>query len=430
MHYLTISFNHKNSTITIRDRLAFPEDEMSACLGKINSHSAIDESILLSTCNRMEIFVSCNSVVDATEHIFTLLAERSGLSLEELEGRADVFDDKGAIHHLFTVASSLDSMVIGETQIAGQLKDAYRFSHSNKFCAQKISRAIHHSLKCAAEVRNVSNISSKPVSVASVAVAQAKSKIGEIKGKSALVVGAGEMSVIIAKHLVSGGADVTIINRTRSKADAIAEEVGCKVDDFESLEKLAHASTMLFTSTGAKEPILTNAIVRSQEFTRFWFDIAIPRDVDLEDQDGILLFRVDDLKEIVNENLTMREDEAKACYVIVGRYTMEFFEWLKSLSVEPMIKDIYLRAYNAAEAETQRAVNKGFIPSEYADQALKLSEQAMKRFLHDMTANMRDVSGQTKSDILVESLKFLLAEREESCPINIYMKKETDSDEI
>lgn len=414
----------------IREKLAFPDEEMNACLSKINSHSAIDESLLLSTCNRMEIFISCNSVIDATEHLFTLLAERSGMSLEELEGRADVFEDQGAIHHLFTVASSLDSMVIGETQIAGQLKDAYRYAHSNNFCAQKISRAIHHSLKCAAEVRNVSDISSKPVSVASVAVAQAKSKIGEIRGKSALVVGAGEMSVIIAKHLLSGGADVTIINRTRSKAEAIAEEVGCKVDDFEALEKLAHTSTMLFTSTGAQEPILTDDIVTSQEFTRYWFDIAIPRDVDLEDRDGILLFRVDDLKEIVNENITMREDEAKACYVIVGRYTMEFFDWLQSLSVEPMIKEIYLRAQQAAEAETERVISSGFIPSEYRAQAQKLSEQALKRFLHDMTANMRDVSGETKSDILMESLNFLLAEREKSCPMSIYMKKETNSYEI
>ncbi len=416
MHYLTISFNHKNTTLAIREKLAYQDSELDGCLSKINDHPAVNEALLLSTCNRMEVFTSCSSVMDASEHIFTLLSERSGISLQELEGRADVFEDQGAIHHLFTVASSLDSMVVGETQIAGQLKDAYRFSHAHGHCAQKISRAVHYAFKCAAEVRNVSDISSKPVSVASVAVAQAKQMLDTLQGHTALVIGAGEMSVIIAKHLLAGGADVTLVNRTRSKAEEIGSELGCKVADFDELESLLHTHTMLFTSTGSQEPIITDSLVRERTEERYWFDIAVPRDIELDDRDGIHLFRVDDLKEIVNENITMREDEAKACYVVVGRYTMEFFDWIKSLSVEPMIKELYMRAHEAAVEETERAVNKGFIPKEYRDQAQKMSEQALKRFLHGMTKRIRDVSGQTKSDILVDSMKFILGEEGENLP--------------
>ena len=416
MHYLTISFNHKNSTLAIREKLAFPEDEMSACLNKINDHTSINEAILISTCNRMEIFTSCSSVIDASEHIFTLLSDRSDISLEELEGRADVFEDQGAIHHLFTVASSLDSMVVGETQIAGQLKDAYRFSHRNGFCSQKISRAVHYAFKCAAEVRNVSDISSKPVSIASVAVAQAKQKIAELDGKSALVIGAGEMSVIIAKHLVSGGADVTIMNRTRTKAEEIAQDVGCSVRDFDQLADAVNDYKLIFTSTGAQEPIIVDSMIKEIDFRRYWFDIAVPRDIEHIENDMIHLFRVDDLKDILNDNITLREDEAKAAYVVVGRYTMEFFDWLKSLSVEPMIKEVYLRAHNAAVLETERALSKGFIPKGHREQALKMSEQAVKRFLHDITGRIRDVSGQTKSDILIESLKYMLGDKGEDLP--------------
>jgi glutamyl-tRNA reductase len=414
MHYLTISFNHKNTTITIREKLAYQDSELDGCLKKINAHPSVNEAILLSTCNRMEIITSCKSVSDASEHIFTLMADRSGLSLEELEGRADVFEDQGAIHHLFTVASSLDSMVVGETQIAGQLKDAYRFSHAKGHCAQKISRAVHYAFKCAAEVRNVSDISSKPVSVASVAVAQAKKELGSLEGVKSLVVGAGEMSVIVAKHLKAAGADVVLINRTFEKAQSVAGETGVKAAPFETLETEVNTASLLFTSTGSQEPIISDGCLVSRSMHRYWFDIAIPRDIEIEDREGISLFRVDDLKEIVNENITLREDEAKRCYVIVGRYTMEFFDWLKTLSVEPLIKELYVRADNAARAETARAIEKGFIPEAYEQQALKMNQQVIKRFLHDMTQRIRDVSGQTKADIVVDSMKFLLGDDDDT----------------
>ncbi len=416
MYYLTISFNHKNSTLAIREKLAFPEDEVEACLAKINEHEAINETFLVSTCNRMEIFASCSNVSGGSEHIFMMLSERSGISLEELEGRADFFEDQGAIHHLFTVASSLDSMVVGETQIAGQLKDAYRFSHSHGFCDQKVSRAVHFAFKCAAEVRRVTDISSKPVSIASVAVAQARQKISDLTDKSALVIGAGEMSVIIAKHLVSNGANVTIMNRTLHKAEEIAKEVGCKVVAFETLPEAVNEFRFIFTSTGSKKPIIVKEMVEEREFSRYWFDIAVPRDIEQVDHETIQIFRVDDLQEIVSDNLTMREDEAKAAYTVVGRHTIEFFDWLKSLSVEPMIKEMYLRAHVAAVEETDRVIAKGFIDKAYREQALKMSEQSIKRFLHDLTSNMRDTTGLEKSDILVESLKFLLGKEGENLP--------------
>ena len=408
MHYLTISFTHKNSTLEIREKLAFPEHDKGACLAKITEHGAVNEAILISTCNRMEIFCSCSSVIDATEHLFTLLSERSRISLEELEGRADIFEDQGAIHHLFSVASSLDSMVVGETQIAGQLKDAYRFAKQHGYCGQKITRAVHRAFKCAAEVREATDISSRPVSVASVAVDKAKQQFPELERARALVIGAGEMSVIITKHLLANRADVTLVNRTRSKAEAIAKETGCKVADYRDLERLINECQLLFTSTGALDPIITEEMVRPCGFERYWFDIAVPRDIDHFDFDGITCYQVDDLKSIINENIMLREDEAKAAYVIVGRYTMAFFEWLKTLSVEPMIKEIYRRAFEAASRETERVIARGFIPSAYEEQLRKANEQALKRFLHDMTAKMRDVSGETKSDIAIESLKFLL----------------------
>jgi len=139
MHYLIISFSYKNSAIDIREKLSLSQEEQLDCLENLNSSSSVNESILISTCNRMEIFVSCSSVMSATQHIFMLINKRTNIAIEELEGRADIFDDQGAIHHLFSVASSLDSLIVGETQITGQLKDAFRTSFDYGMCGQKLS---------------------------------------------------------------------------------------------------------------------------------------------------------------------------------------------------------------------------------------------------------------------------------------------------
>ena len=409
MHYLTISFTHKNSTIEIREKLSFSEDDqLKECLAKLNSSSSIHESILISTCNRIEVFVSCSSVMGATQHIFNLLSERSNINIEELEGRADIFDDQGAIHHLFSVASSLDSLVVGETQIAGQLKDAFRFAYDNGYCGQKLSRAMHYAFRCAAEIRNLTNISSKPVSIASVAVTKLRDVLNDLEGKKALVIGVGEMSEITAKHLISNGVEVHIINRTREHAEQLAISCGAKVKDFNDLAKLVNEYEILFTATSSKDPIITDEIIKSCDFNRYWFDMALPRDISFSHGENINLFVIDDLKSIVSENITLREDEAKRSYAIIGRQTMQFYEWLRTLSVEPLIKEIYEHAQTAAQKETERVISHGYIPKEYEKEVLKMNQQVLKRFLHEITHKIRQISGESNADTMIESIKFLI----------------------
>ncbi len=409
MHYLIISFTHKNSTLAIREKLAYPEENHKiGCLQQLNSVSSIEESILLSTCNRMEIFCYCSDIESASEHIFTLLNNHSGIEIDELKSRSDIFDDKGAIYHLFSVASSLDSLVVGETQIAGQLKDAFRFAYDNGFCNHELSRAIHYAFKCAAEVRNSTNISSNPVSIASVAVAQVKKEAEALEGKRALVIGAGEMSSLTAKHLMAHGAEVTMMNRTRSKAEAIAAEYGTKVRDFEELYDAVNEYDLLFTSTGSKNPIITDEHISSCSFTRYWVDMAVPRDIECHNDDTIVLYQVDDLKNIVDENLALREEEATLSYTTVARHTKLFYECLKRLSVEPIIKEMYKRAYKASTDEAARVITKGFIPKEYEQEAVKMGEQVVKRFLHDLTRKIRASSNGSDSDTLIKALSYML----------------------
>lgn len=414
MHYLTISFTHKNVTLEIREKLAFSnDDELRECLANIQQHEMLNESFLVSTCNRMEIVSSCNDVDAATHHILEMLSKHSGITSKELERRADIFDDQGAIHHLFSVASSLDSMVVGETQIAGQLKDAYRFAMDHGFCGQKLERAVHYAFKCAAEVRNVTDISSGATSVASVAVAKAAEVVGSLNGKRALVVGSGDMSLISAKTLRRHDAEITIMNRTRSKAEEIAITCKARVRNFEDLVHAVNEYDLIFTATSSLEPIITEAMVGDCSYDRYWFDMAVPRDIDVKERDDLHLFVVDDLKSIVDDNMSLREDEARAAFSIVGRHTMSFFEWLKSLSIEPLIKELYLRAADAAAFETQRVVSKKFIPQEYEANVQKACEQSIKRFLHDLSAHMRQSVQESQTDGIIESLKKILDEADE-----------------
>ncbi len=414
MHYLTLSFTHKNTTQTIREQLAFNGDEVKkAFLQQTLASPFVNEAVVISTCNRIEVFASCSNLNEASQHLFLLLHEHSGINLDELEGRADLFEDQSAIHHLFSVASSLDSMVVGETQIAGQLKDAYRFSLEHGFCADKLTRAVNYAFKCAAEIRNVTNISSKPVSVASVAVAKAREEFGSLQGRNALVIGSGEMSVIAAKTLVNHGATVTMMNRTRAKAEAIAEEIRGDVVDFDDLYDVVAHFDMVFTATSSPVPILRRDLQLQDERPRHWFDMAIPRDIDTLDLPQLSVHRVDDLKNTVDDNIMLREEEAKASFAIVGRYTVEFYAWLKSLNIEPLIKERYLRAQKAAEDEAARAVAKGFIPVEYAEAAQKMCYQTLKRYLHPQTEQLRKVAEIGDIDAMISSIEFMLNKKEE-----------------
>lgn len=410
MHYLLISFSHHNSTLEIREKLALNADEdLNKCLSKMLKHNSINEGIIVSTCNRLEVLASVDNVLDATEYIFGILSENAKISVNELEGRADVYEDQGAMHHLFNVASSLDSMVIGETQIVKQLKDAYKFSLEHNFCSQKLSRAMHYAFRCAAEVRNTSSISSKPVSIASVAVSKAKAQYPSIEGKTALIIGAGEMSRLCAQHLSTAGCRCIIMNRTMEKAQAIADECGTLVcvDDYSDLKNQINECDLVFTATGAPHAIITKDMIEPTSFERHWFDMAIPRDIDDSPMSGLTIHRIDDLKNIVSENMALREDEAKLCYSIVGRHTIEFFELLQSLSIEPFIKGMYEKAELCAKEETQRVVAKGYIPKEYEKQMQKMNEQVLKRFLHDVTKRIRLASSNKDAEALLESMKYL-----------------------
>jgi len=411
MRYLVVSYSHKNTDITVREKLAYNDENAKRnAMKDILAVEGANEVILLSTCNRVEFLISASNTSLVLDEVFMTLHRHSGLGVEELEGRADVYEDEGAVHHIFAVASSLDSLVVGETQIAGQLKEAFRFAYENGYCGQKLARVIHFAFKCAAEVRNTTDISKSPVSVASAAVAQAKEIMGgNLGGFTGLVVGAGEMSRIVAQHLVASGCNVILFNRSMERAKMIAEEIGERIDvePFHALEEFINRYRLLFTATGAPETIITDEMVQPAQFQRHWFDLAVPRDIDVIADKSVRIYAVDDLQSIVDSNLALRREQARRAYEIVGRYTQEFFKWLQSLMIDPLIKAIRLQAKEAALAEVKRAVKKGFIPPETEANVERLVHNAFKKFLHAPTKKLRAVADKPGADTVIEAMKFV-----------------------
>lgn len=432
MHYLIVSFSHKNTDLCTREKLAFNNDnQVISFLSQIKEQKTVNEAVLLSTCNRVELILSVNDVFNATESSFLLLSNHSNISKDELEGRADVYEDQGAIHHLFAVASSLDSLVVGETQITGQLKSAYKLAFEKGFCGQKLSRAFHFAFKCAAEVRNTTELSKNPVSVASVAVAKAKELLGELGGLVALVIGAGEMSKLATKHLINAGCNVILVNRDYSKAERIAKEFGSYVlaEPYSKLKILINQYKLLFSATGAPHTVITKDMVEKTQFKRIWFDLAVPRDIDVIDDENISIYAVDDLQDIVNKNLSLREEQAKVAFGIIGRYTSEFFKWLQTLSIEPIIKEIREQAKNASLKELQKAISKGYLPQEYEDQVKKILHNAFNTFLHYPTTKLKELQDTPEADMVIEATKLLFGIEKESRLINKY-KCEHDTTKI
>ena len=461
MHYLSISFTHKNTDISVREKLAFDSDEKKEqILRLLKSSKSVIECMEINTCNRVELLAYVSDLKTATEHAMRCMAIYSGIYEDELFERADIYEDSGAAHHIFSVASSLDSLVVGETQIVGQLKDAYKFAMQNARAGAQIARAIDEALKCAARIRNQTEISKNPISVSSVAVAMAKDRLGSLQGADAVVVGAGEMSELACKHLLANGANITILNRNLAGAQRLAASLlgensldakdcadenpgaennsdnldsenvanfagenpkddknstACansaaqaqsriKIDSLDNLKKYLNVNSLFFSATGSQEPIITDSLLEPKSFKRYFFDIAVPRDVELSQSEDLEVYSVDDLEEIVKKNLLLREEQAQIAYSIVAKCTNEFFKWLRAAASTPIIKALRQSAKQVAELELAKALKKGYLKHSDAEEARKLIHQVFKAFLHAPTVNLKNLGEADDADGTVNAL--------------------------
>jgi len=409
MYYQVVSFNHKKCDLETREKLAFKDNnEKIMMLNRLAHFDFIDEVFIISTCNRIEIVVATRDNFATYHAILGILSQNSGINFNELDLLAQRFDDEDAIKHLFSVVSSLDSLVIGESQITGQVKDGFKLSYENGTVGRKLNRIVSSAVKCAAEVRNNTEISKNPISIASVAVAQASEIMGDnLAGMTGVVVGAGEMGILATKHLLRAGCDVVLLGRDTEKVKLISKDLGenVKVDDFNRLNKYINRYRLLFTATSSSEPIIKQSMVENRDIKRLWFDIAIPRDIGDISVDKLKIYRIDDLQSISTSNHAMRQEQALQANDIVNRHKDDFYKWLRALSVEPIIKGMREQVSDAIDIELKRAISKGFVPREYEANIKKMAEQMFNKFLHKPTVKMRKSSREKEGVNSMESLK-------------------------
>ena len=333
--------NHRSAPVEVRERLAFRDDELIAVLEALRLEAGAVEAMVLSTCNRVEIVVSCEQRPDLTR----ALAKLRGLDPEFLEQYIYRHEGTAALRHLFRVASSLDSMVVGEPQILGQLKNAYQVAKDHGSLHGVLDSVLTRAFNIAKRVRTETEIGQSAVSISYAAVELAREIFGSLKGKTVLIAGAGKMSELAARHLHrSGATNIMVTNRTLSRAQDMARLFGGKVVAYDKFHATLPEIDILIASSGAQQYILgpeeTKAAIGARKNRpMFLIDIAVPRNIDpsVGKLDNVFLYDIDDLAKVVERNVTLRAKEAEEAERIVEEEVERTITILKTRTVAPTI---------------------------------------------------------------------------------------------
>jgi glutamyl-tRNA reductase len=410
MEILVLGLNHKSAPLHIREKVAFPENEIAAPLRTINEISGIRENLVVSTCNRVEILLAAESGKSA-EKVKDFLAEHHGLERDELDPHLYLHRGGEAVRHLFRVASSLDSLVVGEPQILGQVKDAYGYAQEAGTVGMVLHRLLKKTFSVAKNVRTQTGIARSAVSISYAAVELARKIFGETEGRTAMIIGAGEMGELALRHLVNSGIkEILVANRTFEKAVDLAKEFGGSAVKYEDLLDYLLVTDIVISSTGAPHVIIHGEDVRKLMSRRkyqpmFFIDIAVPRDIDaaVNEIDNAYLYNVDDLQAVVNTNIKERGKEAeKAEGIIMGEVGI-FRKWLNSLQVVPTIVSLRQKIDGIRESETEKALGRLSDLSDKDKQQVKaLTNAIVNKILHRPQAVLREASHTEDAGLYLE----------------------------
>ena len=330
-----VGLNHKTAPLEIREKLAFDERSRDSDLKNLADGVNVREALIISTCNRVEILFE-GDPTSAFPRITEFLAAEKELSPSLFTKHLYHFSDEQAIRHLFRVAASLDSMIVGEGQILGQVRDAYAIASKAGTVRRKIHKLLHHAFRAAKRVRSETRIGNSAVSVSAAAVVRARKIFGTLNNKTVLLVGAGEMAELTAKALVNTGTSrILVCNRTKSRAFELAQAVGGEVAEFEKLKNVLPEADLVVCSTSAPDFLISSEIVRQSQNIRqlrpaLYIDISVPRNVSpaITEIENVFLYDVDDLQSVVEANAEIRRREISLAEKIVDEETAAFWEYL------------------------------------------------------------------------------------------------------
>jgi glutamyl-tRNA reductase len=392
-----LGINHNTAPIEVRERLAIPASRLADATRTLLHQPGIHEGLILSTCNRVELLTMQEVDADAPD-LPRFLHEYFSVPTATLTPHLYEFREREAVRHLFRVASSLDSMVVGEPQILGQVKESYSIAREVGAVQSSLEPLLQRTFTVAKKIRSETQIGSSSVSIASVAVDLARKIFGSLRGKTVLLVGAGKMSELAARHLIQqGAATLLVANRTLARAEKLAQEFHGTVIPFDEIYAQADRADIVITSTGSPQKLFGRShgehfLQRRRNRPMFFIDIAVPRDVDprMNEVEGCFVYDIDDLQQVAQANLADRSREAEAAETIVSREVEKYHERLQSRDAVPAILALQQSAEAIREAELARSASKlGTLTPQQQEAVEALTRSLTAKLLHPQLAALR-----------------------------------------
>jgi len=406
MTLFTLGINHKTAPVDVREKVAFAPDHLPAQLRDAQAAPGVQEIAILSTCNRTELYFTADHA-DANQ-LLDWMHRIHNVHMDQLEVCHYAKTDEQAVQHIMRVASGLDSLILGEPQILGQMKSAYAVAQEAGTIGPELDRLFRHTFTVAKRVRTDTAIGQNPVSVAYAAVNLAQRIFSDIGSSRALLIGAGETIDLVARHLVDAGVkDITVANRTLTRAEALAEQFGAKAILLSDIPDALYKADIVIASTASPLPILgkgtvERALKKRKHAPMFMVDIAVPRDIESEvaELSDVYLYTVDDLKDIIEENVRAREDAAVDAQEIVEAGSAEFMRQLRTLDAVNTLKAFRQHAEVIRDDEMTKAL-KRLQNGDDAEKVLaSLANQLTNKLIHQPTVQMREASAQGRKEVM------------------------------
>ncbi|VAW61000.1 Glutamyl-tRNA reductase [hydrothermal vent metagenome] len=414
MSIITLGLNHKTAPVNVRERLAFSPENLAQAVKSLSALKSIKEAAILSTCNRTELYCSTESEVDGElaqqviDQVVEWLSQFHGLESSEINRHLYSHKHIDSIRHALQVACGLDSLILGEPQILGQMKQAYAQANEQGTMGNLLGKLFQHAFLVAKQVRTDTAIGSSPVSVAFAAVSLSKQIFGELNELTALMIGAGETVELAARHLQGSNIKRMIIaNRSIDKGQALASQFTAEAISLPQIPSYLHQADIIISSTASPLPILgkgamENALKKRKHKPVFICDIAVPRDVETEvnELDDVFLYTVDNLQDIIQENIESRQEAAEQAREIIDNQVDDFLSWERALDAVEVIRDIRENAENISADVLQKALTQLAQGKSPEDALALLARNLTNKLLHQPSATLRQSGENSRHDLL------------------------------
>ncbi len=416
MNLIIVGLNHKTSPVEIREKLSFPADTISEPLIKLTNHYGLNEAVVLSTCNRVEVLAITGDMEKGVWQVKRFLSDYHNIPLEKLDEHLYSHCGEEAVKHLFRVASGLDSMVMGEPQILGQVKDSYGYAVQHNTAGVVVNKLYHKAFQVAKRIRTETKIGESAVSISFAAVELARKIFGNLTGHTVMLLGAGEMAELAARHLMSNGVrEIMVANRTYEKAIELVKGFGGTAIMFREFPHYLKNADIVIASTGSPDFIIKPDQVREvmrerKQKPMFIIDISVPRNIDplVNNIDNAYVYNVDDLQGVVQANLQERSKEAGAAEGIIVEEIEKFYRWIKSLDVVPTIIALRQCCDGIRKAELNKAVQSLGNLSEKDRQVLDAMTSAIvNKILHHPVTHLKKESSRIEGDLYIDTVRRL-----------------------